>query len=237
MMDDNGSDAAERRRPGTGSPPGGVLEVEVWFDFVCPWCFIGKRNLATALQTLASKRPGTPVALQWHPHPLLPETPADGLSFAEFYRERLGSDAAVALRQAEVQDAARRAGTTIAFDRIQVLPTTLPAHRLALQAQDEVHDGGKLAGAVIEALFREYFILGQDIGQPSVLQAIAARCRVMGDPDATPLPKSAPTAQGVPFFRFGGIVSVVGAQPPEVLLAAMEQVLDARGESAPSHRS
>ena len=229
MMDGIGSNAAERRRSRAGFAFERTLAVEVWFDFVCPWCFIGKRNLDTALQTLVAKRPGTLVELQWHPHPLLPQTPAAGLPFAEFYRERLGSDAAVALRQAQVQDAARRAGTAIAFDRIQVLPTTLPAHRLALQAEREAHDGGKHAGAVIEAVFHEYFLLGQDIGQQSVLQAIAARCGVIGDPDASPLPKSVPIAEGLPFFRFGGVVSVVGAQAPEVLLAAMERALDARG--------
>ncbi|MFL6664698.1 MAG: DsbA family oxidoreductase [Rhizobacter sp.] len=204
-----------------------MLEIEVWFDFICPWCFIGKRNLDMALEALASKRPEARVELRWLPHPLLPDTPAEGVPYAEFYRERHGSDEAVARRRAQVQAAACRAKTTIVFDRIQVLPNTLPAHRLAQQAQREVRDGGKHAGTVIDALFREYFMLGEDIGQPAVLQALAARCGVIGDPDASALPRSAPIANGVPFFRFGGVLSVVGAQPPEVLLAAIEQALDA----------
>jgi predicted DsbA family dithiol-disulfide isomerase len=228
MTHANASNASDRRRSHEASQPARVLEIEVWFDFVCPWCFIGKRNLDAALRMLRPQHPGASIEIEWHPHPLLPETPAEGLPYTEFYRQRLGGADAVALRQAQVAESARSAGIVIAFDRIQVLPSTLAAHRLAVQAQREVPDGGAHAGKVIDALFREYFVLGQDIGRPDVLQAVAARCGITGDPDAWPLPKSSPAAHGVPLFRFGGAVTLVGAQPPEALLEAMEQALGAR---------
>lgn len=202
------------------------LDVEVWFDFVCPWCLIGKRHLESALRTVAAAHPEIAFAVQWHPRPLLPDTPPQGVPYLEFYRRRLGGADAVAARQAQVLEAARRAGVTIAFERIRVLPSTLAAHRLALQAQREAPEGSMQAGAMIDALFHEYFVLGHDIGSPAVLQAVAARCGVVGDAEASPLPEASTDPHGVPFFRFGGAVCVEGAQPPEVLVAAMEHALD-----------
>ena len=80
---------------------------------------------------------------------------------------------------------------------------------------------------LIDALFREYFLLGRDIGRADVLQALAARCGITGDPDASPLPKSAALIDGVPFFRFGERISLVGALPPATLLNALERALGA----------
>lgn len=202
------------------------LDVEIWFDFICPWCLIGKRHLESALRTVEAAHREVAVDLRWHPRPLLLDTPPHGVPFLEFYRHRLGSADAVAARQAQVLEAARRAGVTIAFERIRVLPSTLPAHRLALEAQREAPAGGIHAGALIDDLFQRYFLLGQDIGNPAVLQAVAARFGVTGDAEALPLPKPPSDPHGVPFFRFGGAVSVQGAQPPEVLVAAMEHALD-----------
>ena len=225
MTDANPSPGEERRRQGAALAPARRLDVEVWFDFICPWCFIGKRQLESALRMVAASHPEVAFALRWHPHPLLPDTPLHGVSYLEFYRRRLGSEEAVARRQAQVLDAARRAGVTIAFKRIRVLPNTLAAHRLALQAGREAQEGGMQAGAMIEALFREYFLLGHDIGRPAVLQAVAARSGITGDAEASPLPMASPDVTGVPLFRFGGAVSVEGAQPPETLVGAMEQAL------------
>jgi predicted DsbA family dithiol-disulfide isomerase len=229
------TDTVEDRRRSVPVPvpvPGPTLEIEVGFDFICPWCLIGKRNLEAALRTLAARHPEVCVRIRWRPHPLIPQTPVGGLPFAEFYRQRLGSAEAVVRRQAQVQEAARRAGAAIAFERIRVLSSTLAAHRLALQAQREEANGGAQAAAVVEALFHEYFVCGHDIGEPSVLRAVAARCGVVGDPDASPLPAPSRAIHGVPFFRFGGAISLEGAQPPEILLDALERALSLRGRSS-----
>ena len=69
------------------------LLVEVAFDFICPWCLIGKRNLERALRALASSRPDVPVRLHWRGVQLLPHLPAEGVPFKEFYAQRLGSEA------------------------------------------------------------------------------------------------------------------------------------------------
>ena len=227
-------EAAERHGLDAASASVRTLEVEVGFDFICPWCLIGKRNLETALDLLAARRPDVAATVRWRSQPLLPGTPADGLPYVEFYRQRLGGRTAVALRQAQVLEAAQRAGVTIAFDRIEVLPSTLAAHRLVAAAQREARDG-RLASGVIDALFHAYFVLGQDIGRREVLQSVAVRCGVTGDAgevaDAVaagdvPFGSTPFRSSAVPLFRFGGMVEVAGAQTPEVLLQAMELALD-----------
>ena len=52
-----------------------ALTIEVWFDFICPWCLIGKRQLQLALRELHQTRPEVVVQVQWHGMSLLPDLP------------------------------------------------------------------------------------------------------------------------------------------------------------------
>src|SRR6187431_2491724 len=153
-----GSQAHEtHHRPGrAGMSSGPTLSIEVRFDLICPWCLIGKRHLDTALATLRAQQTDVMVDIAWRSYPLMPSIPKEGVPFAAFYRRRLGSPEAVALRQAQVREAARAAGIDIAFDRIEVFPNSMEAHRLVAQAQ---HQGGSTrASAVIDALFECYLV-------------------------------------------------------------------------------
>jgi predicted DsbA family dithiol-disulfide isomerase len=201
-----------------------MLKIEVWFDLICPWCLIGKRNLDAALEVLHTRRPGVAVDLAWHSYPLMPDIPWDGVPYVEFCLRRLGSHRAVAQRQTQVREAARAAGVGIAFERMQVLPNTLAAHRLVAQAQRE--GGAAKAELAIQALFGAYFMQGQDIGSATVLRAVASRCGIVGDADASPLRWGPGGSEGVPFFRFNDAVTIEGAQPAAILIAAMEQACE-----------
>src|SRR5215475_3173836 len=101
---------SEQKWIGQAGPDAGgraVLKIEAFFDFICPWCLIGKRNLDAAVARFASSRPDVQVKVQWRSHQLLPWTPPDGLPYQAFYRDRLGSAEAVAARRAQVQKAGR----------------------------------------------------------------------------------------------------------------------------------
>jgi predicted DsbA family dithiol-disulfide isomerase len=198
-----------------------TLSIQVSFDLVCPWCLIGKHNLQAALEELRAKRPSVSVEIDWRSFPLLPGIPQQGLPFEEFYLRRLGSPSAVAMRQAQVLDAARAAGVEIAFDRIQTFPNTLDAHRLVARARRQ--GGFALAGAVIDALFDAYFTQGRDIGDATVLAQVAADHGVA--PDGNTAAPVARGGHGVPYFLFNGRVEVEGAQRPQVLLDAMLRAL------------
>ena len=109
--------------------PATTLSVDVWFDFVCPWCWIGKHHLAQAVERLRQTDPGVRVQTTWHSVQLIPQTPPQGWPFDAFYEQRLGSREAVLARRAQVQEAARRAGAPIDYARLSVFPSTAAAHR------------------------------------------------------------------------------------------------------------
>lgn len=217
-----------------------TLSIEVFFDLICPWCLIGKRHLETAIAQLHSERPEVRVDVELRSLALIPDVPLAGIPYREFYVKRLGSPAAVAARQAQVQEAALAAGLTLALTRIETFPNTLLAHRVIRFARKEC--GAQAASALIDNLFTRYFLQGEDIGDSRVLRLALLECGISApDPVASPLHHDAqwlPPLRdpqdpqplgglGVPHFVFKGGHSLSGAQPPAMLLQAMRRSLAA----------
>ena len=224
----------------------GRLRIDVFFDFICPWCLIGKRQLERAQDLLRVQQPGVEITTVWHGVQLLPQLPAQGGSFADFYLKRLGSPEAVAMRQAQVQQAAMAVDVPIDLSRITRMPNTADAHRLLARAS--VLGNSAQCDVLLERLFAAYFQLqgsesGEDLGCQETLLAIAQSCGF--DPDAmAPFLKGdgdpyigneAGAASGVPSFQFDRRLTVVGAQPAEALLGAMcEALLDSHRARRPA---
>jgi predicted DsbA family dithiol-disulfide isomerase len=205
------------------------LAVEVFFDFICPWCLIGKRQLERALTALHAERADVAVSVTWRGVQLLPDMPASGQPFTEFYLRRLGSEQAVRQRQAQVREAASAAGVFIDFAAIARMPNTADAHRLLAQATRV----GSLAqcDALLERLFGAYFHNGEDLGDRTTLLAIAESCGFapaeLADSlrgDGSPFSGAMP-GNGVPYFVFDQRLALSGAQPAEALLETMQQAL------------
>ena len=216
------------------------LRIRVYFDFICPWCLIGKRNLSQALALFARQQPQTPVELDWIGVQLLPDLPAAGVSFAGFYLNRLGSPEAVRQRQAQVQQAAASAGLDIDLQRIPHMPNTADAHRLLAHAA--ALGNATQLDQLLERLFAAYFKLGEDLGDRATLLRIAEDC---GYPsaslanslhaDGSPfLGSSSPSQGGVPTFVFNQRLVLSGAQPPEVLLGGMLRTLEQQHQGSPA---
>lgn len=223
---------ADRKDAGTQT----LLTVEMFFDFVCPWCLIGKRQLDTAVRRLAQVRPDVRLQVVWHSHPLLPDTPVGGVPYQAFYVARLGSAEAVARRRAQVQQAGTAAGIQFAFEWIEVLPNTAAAH--ARVAQAAAHGTEAQQARLIDDIFTAYFLDGMDIGDPSLLAQLALGCG---------LPREAPDVDrggaqgqerhtharvrhlvnGVPYFVFDGSLAISGAASSDALLEAMLHALRA----------
>ncbi|POA33826.1 MULTISPECIES: DsbA family oxidoreductase [unclassified Pseudomonas] len=215
----------------------GRLRIDVFFDFICPWCLIGKRQLECAQDLLRIQQPEVEITTVWHGVQLLPQLPVQGEPFAEFYLKRLGSAEAVRMRQAQVQQAANAVGVPIDLSRIATMPNTADAHRLLERAT--VLGSTAQRDVLLERLFAAYFQYGEDLGCPETLIAIARACGFDADAMASVLQgdgdpyvgNEAGAGSGVPCFQFDRRLTVVGAQPADVLLGAMgEALLD-------SHRS
>lgn len=207
----------------TATTPAPTLQIDVWYDLICPWCLIGKRHLDTALATWREQHPGDTVVLRWHAVRLIEGVPREGWDFAAFYERRLGSHQAVAARQAQVRAAAAQAGLSIAFERIRRFPDTAPAHQLVLMAAQRL--GTVAQATLIERLFQGYFQQGKDLGNRAWLLQLAAECGLEAAEAASQLDAPLPRAEqmpGVPLFVFNQHAAVSGAQPPSALLQAMQ---------------
>ncbi len=195
---------------------GAPLRVEVWFDLICPWCLIGKRQLEQALAEFRRLHPRHEVAVHWRSQPLLPDIPSQGLPFQEFYLRRLGSAQAVAARQAQVRAAASKVGLDFDFSTIASMPNTRAAHALIADAQARCDPC--TVDALVEDLFAAHFMRGLNLDDGGLLDTLAER---HGVTRSGAVPALLSLASGVPRFVANRNEALSGAQPPQRLLAMM----------------
>ncbi len=214
----------------------GHLQVDLVIDFLCPWCWIGLRNLREAIAQLrdeqAEQANNLQVELNIVSHQLLPQVPPEGLDYAAFYLARLGSADNIAARRAQVQAAGHAAGgggITFHYDAITRLPSTVSVHRLTAAAKPLQREADHLAW--VEAVFAAYFQRGLDIGDAQVLAQLAQECQLPDaalqawrSPDHRLNPRPLPI-NGVPHAVINGWQAVSGAQPVAVWLQVLQGVL------------
>jgi len=168
--------------------------------------------------------------VRWLPFQLNPDIPETGMSRKEYVERKFGPRGNA--NYARVTAVGKEVGIDFAFDKIQVQPNTVNAHRLmhygSLQGRVE---------AVTESLFRAYFMEGANLTDVETLAnvAAAAGCEraaaleyLAGDADRELIEQADAEARsagigGVPFFIFNRKVGVSGAQEAETLLAAMRE--------------
>ena len=139
-----------------------MTTIDVISDFVCPWCYIGKRHL-DALRQEAS------IETHWHPYFLHPDMPPGGVDRAELMRAKFGSVERARELGRAVEAAARHAGLYLDLGAVKRIPNTTDAHRLMRWAA-----GQGVADALAERLFAAHFADGRDIGDKHVLVDLAA---------------------------------------------------------------
>jgi len=142
------------------------LDIEVISDVICPWCYVGKRRLEKAIHLLG---PEAHVTVTWRPFQLNPTMPKAGMDRNEYRSAKFGSLERSHALDAKVAAVGAAEGIEFHFDSIHRTPNTLDAHRLIWLAQ---HQGRQ--DAVVEALFRAYFVDAVDVGEPRNLITIAA---------------------------------------------------------------
>jgi len=206
------------------------LAVDVVSDVVCPWCYIGKRKLAQALSELRAREPGLEVAVRWHPFELNPDLPAEGIPRTDYLEAKFGGGQRASEIYARVQAVGHSVGIAFDFQRIARQPNTRDAHRLIAWAQ-QAGD----AEALVEHLFRAYFIEGRPLSDAGELAAIAdeagfprdaaqallASDRLRNEVGAEYREAQEAGITGVPFFIFNGRTAVSGAHDPPALLEAI----------------
>jgi predicted DsbA family dithiol-disulfide isomerase len=213
-------------RPVTGQR----MRVEIWSDVVCPWCYIGKRRFETALGRFAHREQ---VKVVWRSFQLDPSAPArsEG-SLDELLAKKYGrSLAEAAAMNRRVTDQAAAEGLSYRLDLARP-GNTFDAHRLI-----HVAAAHGLQDAAEERLMRAYFTEGVSIGDRERLVEISAEIGLDADEARAVLAGGQYAAEveadlrraaafgitGVPFFVVDERYGISGAQPPELLLGALEQ--------------
>ncbi len=202
------------------------LNIDFYLDVICPWCWIGLRNLRTALQELRRQQPELELRLTWHADTLLPHIPDEGVDFQAFYLARRGdSRHAVVARRAQINAVAQSVGLQIDFDAIQIFPNSRLVCALINLAQTSLTPDGMFD--LVESLFDAHFVQCRNIGQPEVVQSLALAAGLPWDAAhlAAQPPGRRPPAGGVPHVEFNREQVLTGAVPAADLLQAMTQAV------------
>ncbi|WP_068777319.1 DsbA family oxidoreductase [Paenibacillus sp. FJAT-26967] len=209
------------------------MKVEIWSDFVCPFCYIGKRRFEEALEQFAHK---DEIEVVYRSYELDPNSPRDtNRSMAEILASKYG----MSIEQAEATNAnitEQAAGVGLTYRMDKLIPTnTFDAHRLAHYAGQH----GK-AHEMTELLLKAYFTDNKHIGDRDTLAALAAEIGLDKNEAAQVLASDQFTQEvradeqegadlgisGVPFFVIDRKYGVSGAQPGEVFVQALQKAWD-----------
>lgn len=197
------------------------LSIDIHSDTICPWCYIGKRRLEAALADDGE----TGAEIRWRPFQLNPEMPREGIGRADYLAIKFGGPEHARQAYAAVAHAAEATGLEMDLEGIRRTPNTLQSHRLLAHA---ARAGSQ--DAVVEGLFRAYFVEGRDIGDDAVLADVAGRAGLDPDDAARHLAGDAGREEvlaedraaraagihGVPHLVIDGALAVSGAQEPAV---------------------
>ena len=210
------------------------MQIEIWSDVVCPWCYIGKRRFERALTEFKELHPGVEVDVAYRSFQLDPGAPTDrSESVTAAYEKKFGGPEQAKQLMDRVTDEAEREGLDFRLDLARRSNTAL-AHRLLVLGERE---GVQLD--LKERIMQAYFTEGREIGDPNVLITLAtevgldeemARAWMDGDGGRAEVVDhlefaAAAGIHSVPTYVFDRQTGVPGAQPTEVFIQAMEQAL------------
>jgi predicted DsbA family dithiol-disulfide isomerase len=206
------------------------MRVEIWSDVVCPWCYVGKRNFEAALARFEHR---DDVELIWRAFELDPSAPAEREGdYATHLARKYGMSVEQARTMIETMTTTgAKAGAVLDFDRARP-GNTFDAHRL-------IHLAGErgVQDAMKERFLRATFTEGEPIGDREALLRLAVEAGLSESEAAAVLESDAYADEvraeeslafelgisAVPFFVIDRTFGIPGAQPPDVILGALQR--------------
>ncbi len=154
------------------------IELDVFADIACPWCFIAHRRLGRAIDATPALGLATAPTLRWRAFQLRPDMPANGVDAVDFFDRKFGGRRLREAAWAELTGLGQADGIAFAFDRLRIAPNTELAHRIIGLAQPGMSTvngalgHGGTAGpimadqrAIASGLFSALFEDGVDVGR------------------------------------------------------------------------
>ncbi len=207
--------------------------IDIVSDAICPWCYIGKRQLERALAILEQE--GLAFQVHWNPFQLNPDMPNEGRDRAAYRAWKFGSAERAAALDQRITESAAAVGLAFRTDLMTRTPNTIDAHRMIWFAgQNGAQD------AVMEAVFKAYFVEGRDIGDHAVLADCAVEAGLsrktsmdflagdLAEPEMRAADEAARQAgvSGVPSFFLDGYGLFSGAMPAETIADTLRRGRD-----------
>ena len=209
------------------------MEIQIWSDIMCPFCYIGKRRLEGALKQMNLT---DDVTITWKSFLLNPDMKTDPTrNSLEYLAETKGWT--MEQTQDMVQHVVQMAeaeGLEYRMEDTKVA-NAMDAHRL-IQLAKTVGKGDKME----ERLFRAYFTEGKNIADTDILVNLGEEAGISGEQIRSCLEKGEFTdsirqdiqesqqigVRGVPFFVFNNQYAISGAQPTALFVQTMEKCLE-----------
>lgn len=209
------------------------MKIEIWSDVMCPFCYIGKKNVEQALEALPFK---DEVKVEWKSFQLDPTLePSETKTTAEYFREKKGFPEEQAKQMTnQVIQMGKASGIDFNFEKA-LITNTFTAHKLLHLAKKH-----NKSNEMEEELFKAHFLDGKNVGDIDTLVSLAVSLGI----DAEEAKKSLQSEEfdyeinqdilearnngisGVPFFILNGKYAVSGAQPAEVLKNTLIQTYE-----------
>ncbi|BAT83217.1 uncharacterized protein YwbO-like isoform X1 [Vigna umbellata] len=201
-----------------------LVRIDVTSDTVCPWCFVGKKNLDRAL---AASNDKYYFEVTWHPFQLDPEAPKEGIDKREYYRRKFGSQSE--RMEARMSEVFKNVGLEYCLSGLT--GNTIDSHRLIYFARQQ---GPEKQHLLVEELAIGYFTQGKYIGDHEFLLESAAKVGIVGAEEFLKDPNNglkeveeelntiSRNISGVPYYVINGKHKLSGGQIPEVFLKAFQ---------------
>lgn len=209
-----------------------AITIDVVSDVVCPWCYLGRKRLEQAIESIKDE---LAVSVTFRPYQLNPDMPPEGVDHKKHLAEKLGGTDAVDRAHDMLTGLGHEAGIDFDFAAVKISPNTLDAHRLLRWAMIE---GTEVQGRVALALFKAYFEEGRNVGDRTVLLDIAEASGMdravvsalfSAGADVDSVKEEISMARemgvtGVPCFIIDNKYAVMGAQSADVLTDAFREI-------------
>ncbi|KAK9828496.1 hypothetical protein WJX72_000378 [[Myrmecia] bisecta] len=201
--------------------------IDVVSDTVCPWCFIGKRRLESAIKQYQGPKQ---FEVRWHPYQLNPHAEEEGVNKLEYYKQKFGEERT---NQIIPRMEATFAAEGLQYNMDGLTGNTLDSHRLIAHAAQQ---GSDKQNKLVEELFKAYFTQGKYINDPAVLRAAAQNAGIEGAEEvikdknkyraevAQEMRTLGRGVNGVPHFIIDGKYSLSGAQDPSTFVEVFQRV-------------
>ena len=204
------------------------MQIKMFSDTICGWCYIGKERLNQALKQLNLSE----TIVMNLPFQLNPSMPKNGMDRIEYIKTKFGSIENAKPMYDNMIMQGEQENLQIKLDKIKRTPNTVKSHLLIDLARK--HD---TENEVITDLFESYFNKAKDIGDEEILMSIAKKNNLDANEVQTYLNNEENVKKinkmddvakqmgitGVPFYIFNDQLSVSGTQPVEQLVEAIKK--------------